>query len=35
MCCCLGNREQIEVLDELMTHNRLRDLSRLASTLSQ
>jgi hypothetical protein len=33
-CERVGSREQIEVLDELTTHNRLRDLSELAPTLS-
>jgi hypothetical protein len=33
-CAEVGNRKQIEVLDELVTHDRLRDLSKLGSTLS-
>lgn len=33
-CAEVGNRKQIEVLDELTTHNRLRDLSELVPTLS-
>lgn len=33
-CEVVGNRKQVEVLDELVTHDRLRDLSTLGSTLS-
>jgi predicted DNA-binding protein len=33
-CALVGNREQIEVLEELVDHGRLRDLSTLASTIS-
>lgn len=33
-CEAVGSREQLEVLDELTTHNRLRDLSELVPTLS-
>ncbi|HEY5815246.1 MAG TPA: NgoMIV family type II restriction endonuclease [Solirubrobacterales bacterium] len=33
-CASVGSRKQVEVLDELVTHDRLRDLSTLGSTLS-
>ena len=33
-CGRVGNDEQVEVLEELTTHGRLRDLSTLGSTLS-
>jgi len=33
-CTAVGSSEQIEVLDELTTHDRLRDLSMLGATLS-
>jgi predicted small metal-binding protein len=34
-CIAVGNREQAEVLEELVDHGRLRDLSTLASTISR
>ena len=33
-CVAVGSRKQIGVLEELTTHDRLRDLSRLGTTLS-
>lgn len=33
-CAAAGTREQVEVLEELVSHDRLRDLSTLAATVS-
>jgi hypothetical protein len=33
-CAKVGTKKQIEALDELVTHDRLRDLSTLGSTLA-